>query len=1286
FARWQREWLSGQELEGQLAYWKESLRGAAPVLELPADHPRPARQSHRGARRTFSWPISLLEDLRSLSRRQDSTLFMTLVAGFMALLSRYSGQADVSLGTPIAGRGQSETEGLIGFFVNTLVMRADLSGEPDFTAFLKQVRDTALGAFAHQDVPFEQVVEALAPQRTLSHSPLFQVIFAFQNVPPARLQMAGLELTPLAVRSSTSRFDISLSISEDSDGLHGMADYCLDLFEAQTVDRLLAHYRNLLQEITAHPKRSLFSLPLLEESERAQMLAEWNATQRDYPRDSTLAQLFRLQADQMADAVALATAWGGDQVSYAQLDRWSDRLASRLRKEATGSEALAAIFAERSAAMVAGLLGILKASAAYLPLDPAYPPERLSLMLSDAHAAAVLVQPQLLERLPQTDAANVCLDECSQDGESPLPIALGQDPQKLAYVMYTSGSTGTPKGVSVPQRAVVRLVRGTEYARLGRNQVFLQMATLSFDASTFQIWGCLLNGGRLVLFPPQKPTLDQICTVVARHGITMLGLPAALFRLLADHHLEVLAGLQQVLSGGDVLSPSHSRRALDAGLGRLINAYGPTENTTYTCCHVMTGPGEWATVPIGRPIANTQVFVLDRHWNPVPQGVAGELFIAGDGLARGYWQRPSWTAERFLPHPFEDGQRLYRTGDRVRQRQGGLVEFLGRLDHQAKIRGFRVEPAEVEALLLKHPAVRQAAVVAWPDPSGGKRLVAYVAGKESGVRSQESGRAESGIRNLEPEASPPQPPAPSLQSDSLRLFLSQHLPDYMIPSLFISLDQLPLTPTGKIDRRALPEEGESQPRQELVEPSTPAEEVLAAIWCDVLGVERAGRNDHFFELGGHSLLATQAASQIRRAFQVELPLRTLFEFPQLSSLARQIEEARFKGERPSAPPLRPVGRRRRLPLSFAQRRLWFLDQLEPGSAIYNIPMPARLEGQLDVAALQAALSEIQRRHEGLRTVFPVVSGEPLQKILPPSPFPLPLVDLTSVPQGPRGRELNRLVSEEAQRPFDLAQGPLMRAALVIEKESGVRNQEAGRAESGGRGSGFRVPGSGPQTPESEKPGARSPQPETSPLRPYSLTSSQPSSPASCLLLATMHHIVSDAWSSGVLLRELSTFYSAFSSSEPGALNLEPGTLPSLPIQYADFAVWQREWLRGAELGRQLVYWKRRLEGLAPLELPTDRPYASRSSMRGGLAEFSWPSRLTEPLRGLSRSHQSTLFMTVLALFQALLSRYSGQDDVSVGTPLANRNRAETEGLIGFFVNTLVLRTRLGGNPSFEELL
>jgi amino acid adenylation domain-containing protein len=1198
FALWQRRTLVGPALEKQLAFWRQRLADLDPVLELPADRPRPSRPTGRGALHPLSLSPSLSSKLAELSGRERTTLFTTMFAAFFTLLYRQTGREDLLAGTPVAGRRHLETEGLIGFFVNTLVVRADLAGDPPFRLHLARVHEAVLDAQAHQDVPFERLVQELVTDRNPSYSPIFQVLFTLQSGSGRPLELPGLAISRMDLSLRTAKFDLSLAMLDAGDHLAGGLEYSLDLFDGATIERTARHLRSLLEAVVSSPDTRLSDLPLLGPAERHQLLTEWNAPVSAYPRESCLPELFERVARERSEMPALVS---GEEVwTYGRLDEASNRLARRLRALGVGIETAVGISMERSPELILGILAILKAGGVYVPLDAEYPDERLDFMLADTGAELVLVHGRTRERL-RGRGRLVEVDAGAGEPEGAGSFLGVRVPaESLAYVIYTSGSTGRPKGVAVPHRAIVRLVRETNYVRLGPEDRTGHVANISFDAATYEIWGALLNGGAVVVIPREVALSPlDFAAALREQRVTSMFLTSALFARMSVAAPEAFQEMSELSVGGEAVDPVAARTVL-AGRPprRLLNVYGPTESTTFASWHLIREVPAGATaIPIGLPLANTSLHVLDRWQGLVPPGTAGELYIGGDGLARGYVNRPELTAERFVPHPWESGGRLYRTGDLVRRRPDGAIEFLGRLDHQVKIRGFRIEPGEIEAILAGHPDLREAVVLAPDDPTGGRRLVAWVV-PYSGAS----------LGNAAP---------------ALRVWLQERLPEYMVPTAFVVLDALPLTPNGKVDRKALPapEQVRAVDETSYAAPADPVEELLAGLWGEVLRLDRVSVHDDFFALGGHSLLATQVVSRVREVFGVELPLRAFFEAPTVARLAQVVREGQAAaGPRP--PALVPVPREGDLPLSFAQQRLWFLDQLEPGSTAYNIPSAIRLSGELEPELLERIFSEIVRRHEALRTTFASHGGRPVQVISPPeSARPeLSWVSLLDLPEAEREERAKALAQEEAWRPFDLRMGPLLRLTLVCLSES------------------------------------------------------------EHVLLMTMHHIVSDGWSMGVLVREIATLHGAFSRGEASPL-------PELPVQAADFAVWQRQWLDGAVLEAQLAFWKSRLAGApAVLELPTDRPRLAVRTYYGAYRGRSLAPAVSAAVRELCRREGVTPFMALLAGWAVLLGRQAGQRDVLVGSPIAGRNRREIEGLIGLFVNTLVLRIDLAAGPAFRQLL
>jgi amino acid adenylation domain-containing protein len=869
FALWQRAWLQGDVLEKQLDYWRKQLDGAPASLELTTDRRPRATPNYCGALLSHDLPESLSLAVGELSRREGITLFMTLLAAFQVLLHRYTSRDDIPVGSVVAGRNRTEVEGLIGFFANTLVFRGDLSGDPSFRVLLQRTRTGCVGAYAHQDMPFGELVKELQPERDMSHSPLFQVMLVLQNAPVAAMTLPSLRVNATDwLDTGASKFELSLSLIESGNSLNASVEYRTDLFDAETIRRILNHYQNLLEGIAANPDARLSELPLLAEQEREQIVVEWNQTETEYPKQRCVHELFAEQATRRPDAVAVV--YDNLKLSYRDLDQRTNQLAHYLRTIGVGAESLVGICMERSMQMIVGVLAILKAGGAYVPLDPSYPKERLDFMLRDAQARVVLSQEEFKELLPQSDVTVISLD--SQWGAiarySTEPVDSGINAQNLAYVIYTSGSTGIPKGVMVEHRAIVRLVCNSNYISFDNDDRVAQISNASFDAITFELWGALLNGASLVGISRAtslEPALLR--EAIAEQSISTLFLTTSLFNRITAECPSVFHKVRNVIIGGETADAETVKKVLStAPPRRLVNAYGPTENTTFSTWYLANSITD--SVPIGKPIANSRVYILDQHLQPVPIGVAGELYLAGDGLARGYLNRPDLTAGKFItnPLPEEPGERLYRTGDLARWRADGELEFLGRMDQQVKIRGYRIELGEIESVLRQHEQVKDCVVLAREDRPGDKRLVGYLVVKK---------KAE-----------------PNIVVGSFRNYLKSKLPDYMVPPHFVVLESLPLTPNGKLDLEALPEPelDRTDLLEEYVEPLAPMEKALAEIWAKVLGVERVGVNDNFFELGGHSLLAVRLFSQIEKSLGHKLPIASLFRAPTIAALAALIHE------------------------------------------------------------------------------------------------------------------------------------------------------------------------------------------------------------------------------------------------------------------------------------------------------------------------------------------------------------------------------------------------------------
>ncbi|HEY0603974.1 MAG TPA: amino acid adenylation domain-containing protein [Herpetosiphonaceae bacterium] len=1249
FAAWQREYLQSEVLDRHMSYWKQQLDGAATVLALPTDRPRPAVQTVAGARHYIRVPQRLTERLKQISQEAGASLFITLLAGFHALMYRYTGQDDILVGSPVANRNRAEVEPLIGFFVNTLVLRSRFTQGITFRELLQQTRQVALEAQDHQDLPFEKLVEDLHVARDLSRNSLFQVMFALQNAHLPDLSSPTLEITPLETDSNTALFDLSLDLYETSHELRGWFEYSTNLFDGATIERMAEHFINLLDDLSAQPDQPISRAQMLSVAERVQTLVDWNARRLENPAGRFAHHLFEEQAAGHPDNIAVV--FEDRQLTYRQLNGWANQVARQLRAAGVGKGAFVGICMDRRPVLIASILGVLKAGAAYVPLDPTYPRERLDYILGDTGAVALLTLPPFVERLPAARPPTILLDAEQPGDLLDLPnVESGITGEYPAYIIYTSGSTSQAKGVVVTHGGLVNLARtcahGYELHTVARTH--LQMARFTFDVFTGDLVRALCTGGKLVLCPHEL-LLDApyLYALMQREAIDCGDFVPVVLRNLISYmernnyrfeHMRVLVCGSDSWFVGEYRHVQQFCRP-DA---RVINGFGITETTIDSAYFDgdTTGFSADQMVPIGRPFPNTQFYILDDELQPMPIGVPGELYVGGTGLAQGYLNQPGLTAERYIPHPFSTtpGARLYKTGDRARYRADGNVEFLGRIDRQLKVRGFRVEPGEIESALMQHPGIHEAAVIAQSTGENDNRLVAYVTAEprtKNQEPNEEQGNKETKEQSIETLPSPIADEAEArrgvgkgpgvrategLNTDALRRFLQEKLPDYMIPTLFMVLDAMPISANGKIDRRALP--APTLDRADLatayIAPRTAVEEVLAEVWGRVLDLERIGVYDNFFEMGGHSLLATQVMARVTSTFDVDLPLRVLFDHATISGLAAQVESARENAQGRSSPPVVPVARDQDLPLSFPQEQLWVIDQFSGRNAAYVIPAMMRLSGPLDVSVLPRCFDLLMERHEIFRTTYGYRQDRPVQIVHPPSAAPMTTIDLRSHPAAED--EVMRIASELSMQPIDLVDGPIARGVLF---QLAADNH---------------------------------------------------------VLLFLMHHIVIDEWSSDTIVDEMREMYLAFTQDRAPAL-------PALPVQYADFAHWQRSWFQGEVLERELAYWRQQLAGAPDLiDLPQDRPRPSVKTFQGRYQTVKVPPRLAADLKALSRASGATTFMTLLAAFNVLLYRYASQTDLVVGTPIANRAKLEVERVIGYFLNTLLIRSDLSGNPTFSELV
>ncbi|TYT70381.1 amino acid adenylation domain-containing protein [Microcystis aeruginosa KLA2] len=1206
FLQWQAAMLSGTRGEKLWQYWQQQLAGELPVLNLLPDKPRPPVKTYEGASYIVKLDEQLIEKLRYLALASNTSLYQIMLTAFYVQLYRYTNQTDILIGSPMRGRTAKEFKEIVGYFSNLTVLRVSIQENATFTELLAQVSKIVRQAQKHQDYPFSLLVEKLQPQRDPSRSPFCQVSFTWQaqtwceqkeNLSPSQEPM--LQMAPyLLGHQRGADFDLSLMVMEAAETFQLNWQYNTDLFEDTTITPMAGHFVTLLESIVENPQQPVSLLPLLTQREQHQLLVEWNNTKAEYPSNKCIHQLFEEQVERTPDAVAVV--FEGQQLTYNELNCRANQLAHYLQSLGVKPDTLVGICVERSLEMIVGLLGILKASGAYVPLDPDYPIERIIFMLEDAAVKVLLTQQELIDKLPEHQAQLICLDadwelisQFSQDN----PITDVQA-TNLAYVIYTSGSTGQPKGVMLSHSNLSNhMFWMQETFPLTKTDRVLQKTPFSFDASVWEFYAPLLVGGQLLIAQPGGHTdSDYLLKTIAQQQVTTVQLvPSLLQMLLEQGGIENCQLLKRVFCGGEILPVALQEKLLSQLNVNLCNLYGPTECcidvTFWNCQREMYGQ----RIPIGRPISNTQIYILDSNLQSLPVGIPGELHIGGAGLARGYLNRPELTQEKFIPNPFSNypDSRLYKTGDLARYLPDGNIEYLGRIDNQVKIRGFRIELGEIETVLKQHSQVQSSVIIDQEDTSGNKRLVAYIVPQKETT------------------------PTPN----ELRQFLKEKLPDYMIPSAFVIMESLPLTPNGKIDRRALPAPEQNYERTDkFILPRNPIEEILVTIWTEVLKVQQISINDNFFELGGHSLLATQLISRIRTNLSIEIPLRSLFAAPTIEELGQQIQQLQQEDLTLSAPPILPRGEQSELLLSYAQTRLWFLDQLEPNSPFYNIPVALRLQGHLNQVALTQSLAEIIQRHEALRTNFVTVNGQPTQVIHTLTNWTVSVINLQHLSPEEQKNAAKKLVKEQAFKPFNLANEALVRATLIV-----LNNNE------------------------------------------YWLS-------------LCLHHVISDGWSMGVFIEELTALYNAVNQGQVSPLK-------PLPIQYTDFAIWQRKWFRGEVLENQLNYWRKQLaEAPTFLPLPTDKPRPARQSFTGAHQEFQLSLELTQKLTELSQQQGVTMFMTLLAAYGTLLYRYTGQSDILIGTPIANRNRREIESLIGFFVNTLVMRTDCSENPSFQELL
>ncbi|OUS00632.1 hypothetical protein A9Q81_10395 [Gammaproteobacteria bacterium 42_54_T18] len=1209
FSVWQRDWLQGEVLQEQIDFWKGQLSDV-PVLELPFDKKRGAKQTFNGAFEKIIFDENLTAKINQLARSRGATQYQIMLAAFNVLLHKYCGQDDFAVGTPIANRNRTELEGIIGFFVNTLALRAHFESGESFVQQLERVREHSLDAYAYQDVPFERLVEELNVPREMSHSPIFQVMFNLvnntgQSNGESAVQLPGLKISAVGEKHENVKFDLMLDLMEIDGQLQGSLGFNTDLFLPESVKRMVEHFSSLLQEIVATPELPLQQIQWLTKEESHRQLVEWNQTAVDYPKDKTIHEWFVQQAK--ATPANVAVQMGADQLTYQQLDQSSNQIARYLMEQGVSVGDKVGLCLDRCMELMPTVLGILKAGGTYIPLDASYPHGRITYIIENSGIQQVLTRSDIARELPEGAWQYISLDQDKaviENCDNATLDVLG-DADQLLYMIYTSGSTGRPKGTGAFHRAEVNLL--SWYCReftMAESDKVLLMSAIGFDLTQKNLFAPLVTGATLVLPEFEEYDPEALVDTIDKYQVSWLNCaPSAFYPLQDDpQNWQRISSLRNVFLGGEAINLQRVENWCDVSACALINSYGPTECTDIATWHRLDVEKDIqsGSAPIGRPNDNVKLYVVDTFGHIVPVGAIGELCIGGDSVGPGYVFDRELTAEAFVENPnVKNPEIMYKTGDLVRYRQDGVIEYLGRRDHQVKLRGFRIETDEIQAVINEESNVTESLVAVVNHPQMGQQLIAWVVC------------------------------AANVDQEQLQVALKQNLgfmlPGYMVPSAFVMMDVFPLTPNGKIDRKALPEADFDGASEDFVEPEGATEQALAAIFSHVLGVENVSATANFFDIGGHSLLATQAVGRIKAHFSVDLPLRQLFEGPSVREISVYIETAIASGVQLNIPDLVAADRTKPLPLSFVQQQLWLLDQLEPGTSAYNMPIALRLKGELDRKVLNAAISTIVERHETLRSNFVLDGDTPRVIIHEPKPWHVDVIDLSGLTTEQQEAEIAKQSQLEFSKGFSLSEGPLYRTTLLQIGDAEGDNQE-------------------------------------------------------WVFLSTMHHMISDGWSMDVMVQELGMLYAALKDQSRPAL-------PNLPVQYVDYASWQREWMQGDELEKQINYWREQLDNeYAVLDLPTDFPRPMVQSSHGGAVKLAVSEDTIERLQRYAQGQGATLFMALLTAFNVVLHRYSNQERINVGIPIAGRNRAETEPLIGMFINTVVIGSDLSGEPTFEELL
>ncbi len=1161
FAVWQNELFKSEEIKKQEEYWLKAFEGEVPVLNLPTDYQRPSLQSFEGNNINFELNEALTNKLKQIAKETGSTMYMVLLSACNVLLSKYSGQEDIIIGSPIAGRPHADLQSIMGMFVNTLAIRNYPESSKTFKEFLNEVKASSLSAFENQDYQFEELIDKLNITRDLSRNPLFDVMFSMQNMNTGELQMEGLRFKPYEIDNNIAKFDITITAIELGKTMLISLNYCTKLFSKQTIENMSKHLVNILDSIANNTSLRISELEMLSEQEKHQLLVDFNDTKVDYPRDKTIQQLFEEQVAKTPDNVAVV--YKKDKLTYKELNEKANSIASILRKKGIKQNEIIGIMIEGGAEMLIGILGILKAGAAYLPIDPKYPRDRIDYMLKDSKTAVLLTDFQPIDMIGENTKLILLKDEELYKGEN-TNLEIVNTPKDIAYVIYTSGSTGKPKGVMIEHSSLINLSKWhIDYYEVTEEDKSTKYAGFGFDVSVWEIFPYIITGSTIhIIDEAIKLDLEKLNEYYNDNDITISFLPTQICEQFMKQENK---SLRYLLAGGDKL------RYFEGKNYKVVNNYGPTENTVVTTSFIVDK--KYDNIPIGKPLPNTQIYIIDKEKKLQPIGIPGELCIAGESLARGYLNNTELTAEKFIENPFAKGQRMYKTGDLARWLPDGNIEFLGRMDNQVKVRGYRIELGEIENQLLSHSDIKEAIVIARDDKNNNKYLCGYILSERREIISE------------------------------LREYLTKELPEYMIPAYFIQLDKMPFTANGKIDRKALPEPDLSVTTGvEYAAPESETEEKLVSIWQEVLDVEKIGINDNFFELGGHSLKGISILAKTSKELNVTVPLGEMFKIPTIKGLANYVESTKQS----IYSRIEPVEKKEYYELSSAQKRMYTLQQFEKNSISYNIPMVMTLEGELDRNKLEETFDKLVKRHEALRTSFEVIEGEPVQVIHNLVNFEIEYIETD--------KEKAVEIASEFVKAFDLSKAPIIRVSLVK-----IKYKEH-------------------------------------------------------ILMIDMHHIISDGTSMGILTKEFMELY-------------DGKELPKLRIQYKDFAVWQNKLFKSGGIKKQEEYWLKAFEGELPvLNMPTDHQRPSMQSFEGDNINFELNEELTDKLKRIAKETGSTMYMVLLSAYNVLLSKYSGQEDIVVGSPISGRPHADLENIMGMFVNTLAMRNYPESNKTFKEFL